>query len=471
MNTVANTLYYASIALFIIGVVFNLKYLVTLPVSIPSGTRWIAFVWLIMLLGLGQWLGRDISTSSVASIDASAKIQVASVFIAAFMALLMMGKSFQSSNFRLPLVMLFIFSLLGVLTAPISDVPMLSLFKAGSLVIAVILSVMAIKTLAENNRPDLLFNIVYIYFVFLSFLAVVGGAFLPEITHKPNNGIFGYMLEGYPSLNSNSLSYVAAVAFVVSVRRLFMKISLNRRMLYLAACSVGLVTLIMAQGRTSLISSTLALLFMSFYIKDMRPLRLIMVLSVFSVLAYSVITGSAGNWVDSFQQYMQRGVTEEQIATMSGRTDAWAYSWQLFLASPLTGYGFYAAGKTLLAPHNAYLTVLLNGGLVGFIPWFMGIAYGMWVIAKDVLYSKLKLNSESNNLHKEIIAVLIVQFVRTITGQDLTIHSYSMLFFLSAIIFVFARSDYRKNDSNPDMTSTDDSCENHMKYESVKLRY
>lgn len=482
MNSIANAFYYVSMALFILGATLNIKYLITLPFSIPDGSRWAAYVWLIMLVGLGQWLGRDLSITGAATIDSSAKVQVASVIIAAFVALMMMGKAFQMSNFKLPFTMLFLFSLLGVITAPISDVPMLSVFKAGSLAVAVFLAVMIVKTLADYRRPDLVFNIVYIYFVFLSFLAVIGGAFMPALTHRPNDGVFGYMLEGFPSLNSNSLSYVAAVAFVVSVRRLFMKVSLNRRVLYLGACSVGFVTLVMAQGRTSLISSTLAILFMSFYIKDMRPLRMVMVVLIFSVLAYSIVTGSVGNWVDSLQQYMQRGVTDEQIGTLSGRTDAWAYSWQLFLNSPISGYGFYAAGKTLLAPHNAYFTILLNGGIIGFIPWLIGVWAGMWLIVKSQLYGELKSNTEDNNFHKEIIAVLIVQFIRTITGQDLTIHSYSMLIFLSAIIYVLARRNIsnpkigcvhsmsEKNDDNKKHHPTPVEVEQKLRYTSVRLK-
>lgn len=470
MSAVANTFYYLSITFFLIGVTLNVKYITTLPFTMPAGSRWIAYVWLVMLLGLGQWLGRDLSITGASSIDASAKVQVASVFIAAFVAMMMAGKSFQASNFKLPFTMLFVFSVFGILTAPISDVPMLSVFKAGSLAVAIFLAVMAVKALSDYKRPDLLFNIVYIYFVFLSFLAVVGGAFLPELTHRPNNGVFGYMLEGFPSLNSNSLSYVAAVAFVVSVRRLFMKISLNRRMLYLGACSVGFVTLIMAQGRTSIISSTLALLFMSLYIKDMRPLRMIMILLIFSVLAYSVVTGSAGNWVDSLQQYMQRGVTEEQISTMSGRTDAWAYSWQLFLESPVTGYGFYAAGKTLLAPHNAYFTILLNGGIIGFIPWLVGVLSGMWLISKSMFYGWLSSNTSDNDFHKEIMAVLIIQFVRTITGQDLTIHSYSMLIFLSAIIYVYAKQQNSILRVNDVTEVQDDDISDSDRFKSVRLR-
>jgi hypothetical protein len=38
-----------------------------------------------------------------------------------------------------------------------------------------------------------------------------------------------------------------------------------------------------------------------------------------------------------------------------------------------------------------------------------------------------------------MLAVMIVQFFRTITSQDITIHSYSMLMFLSVLVYIYAR--------------------------------
>ena len=118
------------------------------------------------------------------------------------------------------LFLLFLFGVTGFITAPISEVPMLSAFKAASVIVAVLLAVMAIKPLSEVKSPALLYDATFIYFAVISFLAVVGGVLIPEITHRPNKGVFGYMLEGWPSLNSNSLSYVSAVVLVISLRRM-----------------------------------------------------------------------------------------------------------------------------------------------------------------------------------------------------------------------------------------------------------
>ena len=271
MNTVATLFFFIAISLFSFGVLLNLGKIFTLPGNILKGSRWPVAAWLVMLIGLGQWFGRESRVEGVASVDTSATLQIASIAIAGLIMLVVSAGSLRADNFKLPFALLFLFGLEGLLTSPISDVPTLSIFKSASVIIAVLLAVMAVKPLSDKSEPRLLFNTVYVYFVIIAFLSIVGGVLYPEITHRPNKGVFNFMLVGWPALNSNSLSYVAAVVFVVSLRRIFIKQKFNYRMLYIGACSVGFVTLLLAQGRTSIISSTLAILFMSYSIKEMRP--------------------------------------------------------------------------------------------------------------------------------------------------------------------------------------------------------
>ena len=53
--------------------------------------------------------------------------------------------------------------------------------------------------------------------------------------------------------------------------------------------------------------------------------------------------------------------------------------------------------------------------------------------------------SDENAVYKEIMAVTIVQFVRTLTGQDLTVHSYPLLLLLSIIAYIVSREHIINN--------------------------
>jgi O-antigen ligase len=331
------------------------------------------------------------------------------------------------------------FGVVGVLSAPISAFAALSLFKASSIVVAVMLSVMATAPLIKTRSPTLLFNAVYIYFSLIAFLAMIGGILHPNVTRMVSTGVFGFMLKGWPALNPNSLSYVGAVVLVVSLHRLFAEKHLRRKLLYIGVGATGAVALILSQGRTSLASAFIAIVLMAYFIKEMRPFRyVILAFSVLMLLLF-IVTGSAGGWFEGVGEYLRRGADDQQLETLSGRTEAWAESWNLFLASPLLGYGFYATGKVLLAPHNAYFAVLLNVGLLGFLPWVLGVLGGFWAIFARFLRRSWRTYSVQNSCYMELVAVMIVQFFRTITSQDITIHSYSMLIFMSVLIYVYAR--------------------------------
>ncbi|MCW9057759.1 MAG: O-antigen ligase family protein [Gammaproteobacteria bacterium] len=439
MSALADLLFYFAIALCCLGVALNLKYVLTLPGRVPRDARWAAMVWLVMLFGLGNWLGRSSGTAGAVSIDASSMLQIASIAIAGLIMLLMASRSFDIRNLRFPFIMLLMFSTVGVLTSPVSVYPALFLFKAASVIVAVVLAVMATKPLINAKYPELLFNLVYVYFALLSFLAMLGGLLAPDATHMASAGVFGFMLRGWPDLGPNTLSYVGAVVFVISLRRMLSVQQLRRKMLYLGLGSAGAITLVLSQGRTSIISALIAVLFMAFFVREMRPFRYAIVGTSAFFLALFTLTGSVGDWIDGFSEYMRRGVDDQQLETMSGRIGAWSTSWNLFLKSPILGHGFYATGKSILAPHNAYLTVLLNGGILGFMPWLLGVVVGFWVIFSRFLRRSWRQYSAQNAYYMEILAVMIVQFFRTITGQDITIHSYSMLLFLSVLVYIYAR--------------------------------
>ena len=439
MDALAKLLMLGAICALGVGLLLNARYVLALPGQMPRGARWAGLVWLIMAAGLAQWFGRTEKVAALTSVDSSAAAQIASIGLSSIVMLFLFQRTFSTHNLKYPFVLLLAYAVLGVVTAPLSLFPPLYIFKATSLIIAVSAAVMAVKSVGKVKDPTLLFNVIYVYFVLISFLAILGGVIYPEITHRPNKGVFGFMLVGWPALNSNSLSYVTAVVFVVSLHRTFSVHNLRLRLLYGGACAVGAIGLLLAQGRTSLISSALAILFLSFFSKNMRGIRYALLASLCILVGMFLMSGSVGDWINLVGEYLKRGVSDEQLSTLSGRTEAWKVSWDLFLAKPIFGYGFYASGKELLSPHNAAFTVLLNGGIIGFVPWLVAIVGGMWIVFRRLSYRSWRVATKENDPYLEMVAVMIVQFFRTITGQDLTIHSYSMLVFLGILVYMYSR--------------------------------
>ena len=70
----------------------------------------------------------------------------------------------------------------------------------------------------------------------------------------------------------------------------------------------------------------------------------------------------------------------EEAESMSGRAELWQFTWSLIVDRPWLGYGFasfeaYAgtvwtgdSWAAIVAPHNNYLSLLYNSGIIGGLP-------------------------------------------------------------------------------------------------------
>ena len=100
--------------------------------------------------------------------------------------------------------------------------------------------------------------------------------------------------------------------------------------------------------------------------------------------------------------------------TFSGRTVVWKAAWQRFKMSPLLGNGFHA-DRIMLGTHlhNTYLHSLLQTGVLGAIPFFAGILFGMVLFFKAIR----RLN-ELSLAHKHLViqsgGVLVFFAIRSI---------------------------------------------------------
>ena len=394
-----------------------------------------AFSWLVLYAGLGLWFGRLDNPATLSHLDTSAIIQITSVIFALFTISIKLLNGIGLNNFRGPFLLIGLYAIWGVLTSPLSPVPALSAFKAGSLFIVVLIAIVAITIAGRKDAGRIFLNTAYLYLGTLVLLSLIGGILFPEITHRPNKGLFKMMLVGWPALNSNSLSFVAATISLVGFRRFFDSRLLSNKLFYFGAFTSGFCVLLLAQGRTSIVGFFLGALFLTFTVKRMRWIRGWFIISGFIILSVFLLTGSAGDWLDTLETYLRRGSDDEALTSLSGRTDIWKSGWDIFLSSPIVGYGFYSAEKLGIAAHNAYLLVLINSGIIGFTLWVGYVYWGFFGAAKDILTSKFKHNQDKQGFAAETASILIVLLLRTITGSDLTTHHYSTMILISYLIW------------------------------------
>ena len=400
----------------------------------PRGAWGLVGIWLTMLFGMGLWMGKHQGSSSIGQIEPSAALQVGSVLIALVFAAwrVLMGANLR--HLRGALLLLFLYAAAGMLSSPLSLAPQFSLFKAASLSASVLIAALSIPLLRRQQSGNLLLNLTYYYFAGLVFLALIGGLVAPDLTHKPNNGIFRVMLEGWPPLNSNTLGSLAAIVAIVGFRRMFERGSAALRRIHLGLFVTGLCTLLLAQSRTSIAALACALIFLCFCVGSLRHLRWWLVSVLFLASVVLALSGPRSDFLLASLEYLKRGTDLESMLSLTGRLDLWDRAWNSFLGAPLLGNGFHASAESGIAAHNAYLTVLMNSGLFGFLLWISAILGTGLRLLRSGLRRRLSFRSAEDRFLAECLAVAIILALRTVTGSDLTIHAYSTMILLGYLV-------------------------------------
>jgi O-antigen ligase len=127
----------------------------------------------------------------------------------------------------------------------------------------------------------------------------------------------------------------------------------------------------------------------------------------------------------------------KSVITLSGRTSGvWKDDWNLFLSSPLIGYGFQADRIFLQGQHahNAILQALVQTGLVGTIFFILAVIY-TWVVLMRLLQNK-KIIGKERNILMQLFGVLLFFTVRGITESSGAFFSADWLFLAPVIAYI-----------------------------------
>ena len=135
--------------------------------------------------------------------------------------------------------------------------------------------------------------------------------------------------------------------------------------------------------------------------------------------------------------------------TFSGRTLVWEAAWDRIKKSPLIGYGFHA-DRIMLGTHlhNTYLHSLLQAGVLGSIPFYIGLIFAI------VLFIRVarRLN-EFSLAHKRLIiqsgGVLMFFAVRSVTESTGAFFGVDWLLLAPIFLFLRAITDLPAQTENP----------------------
>jgi O-antigen ligase len=238
-------------------------------------------------------------------------------------------------------------------------------------------------------------------------------------------GLIPVQLSGvFPDVSANRVGEYSALIACVALARLLPVPGWKRKLtswyswLFLAAFT----TMIFAQTRSAILGFCVGVFFIFLFSGRVRLGTAIVVGSVMLI----VITGSGHILYD----YLRRGQTPAEMATLTGRLQWWEFAWKKFMDAPLTGFGAWAAGRFLVmgaignnigSMHSDWVEVMVGCGFAGIIPLVAAMALGWYKLIQGVL--DYALSPLERQLALEAIAVFSVVSTRTIFSTDLTWHA------------------------------------------------
>lgn len=428
---------------------------VAMVLNVPAGLAYIrratprqkllAFAWFAMFIGQAQIIAHDASFTGIGSLQGGRVYQLLWMFIAGIVSLqLVLTSKMVKGAWRFAIIALLAYCFFAIASAAFSPAKALTLYKSAQVIIDAFLVLVSCSELIRARSPNFLVDLTLTLVALLLLGVVAGGLFVPDSAFIANEGALGKSLRGVvPAIHPNELGLMAAIGLIVGlVRTINPSYGKLRRLLWAALVVAGFVVLFLAQARTSLAGAALAVILSGFLLKKLRPLSWTILVASIAVVAYYQLGGGGLGIEDEVTLYVTRGVSEEHIKNLSGRTELWAAGWEMFKDAPLFGHGF-AAGVRMLGPeygipfginmHSSHMQVLVDVGLVGYLAWLAFVISASVIIFRNISESPQR--SAGRYRAAEAGLVVFVILFRSFLGHVLVTHQYNLMIFLSIYIY------------------------------------
>lgn len=259
------------------------------------------------------------------------------------------------------------------------------------------------------------------------------------IAYRGRSDIFGEASTGYgiiTDLNglsrSSGVARWAAVPGLVCIVRAFHSRRIALTAFYFGCAGVAFYIVYRMQSRGAVFGAVTALLFILLVSSRMRRYAL-----PFAVLAVAglVLMESPEAASNRVSEYLLRGQTPEQFRSMTGRTEVYEMGLEAFTDRPIFGRGQWADRLTFgTHSHNSFLQALLNGGLLGAIP-YCGSWIAGWLLFFRLHKRRARLAPEDRLCVLECGTVMMFFTVRAI--PETTTASFAVDLLVMIAIYVY----------------------------------
>lgn len=251
-------------------------------------------------------------------------------------------------------------------------------------------------------------------------ISLINGLYVIGMAILTGNRIFGF----------SGIMYVDYVGYSIVISFLFLTLKKKRKLLNLILLLTFSLALIFTQTRSIWLVTALTLLLIFLHIiinykkYNLNRLKLIttFILIVLSIAIFALTLKDVNK--DYFERIEIKKIEQTddpmrqtlQINSLVTRYFIWSIAWEAFTANPITGvgiYGFpfiskeyskidnflYKAFVEKLTPHETFLAILTEGGIIGFLGFLVFLFSTIIFAIKSYLISK----SDNELFFSEII--------------------------------------------------------------------
>jgi O-antigen ligase len=344
--------------------------------------------------------------------------------------------------FPVPLLLFLLYGLFAMISsAYIPAYSFYSMWKGFEVVIDVIVIAAILSYAAAQGSAWMAYRIIVILFGTLIAVYWIEALLVPSGAFLPSRGLIPVTMQGVlPVMNGNAFAFLSAVVAFAAWCGLLTSRGLLRRGFSSLVFVWAVITLLLAQSRTSLIGLVVAICVYLLFNRRWGLLALIVV--------GAAIAAALTPFADVTEQYVIRGQSQQLFTSLSGRTHAWAAAWALFQESPVIGHGFAAAaraeilgtsGASASTLHGAIFDVMVGVGLLGLIPWVAGI---LWTSLRLLSLTGRSARRRNEALDRsalaEMLGLLALILVRSSTSSGLAMHDHTFMLFLAVLAFASA---------------------------------
>jgi O-antigen ligase len=234
---------------------------------------------------------------------------------------------------------------------------------------------------------------------------------------------------------SSGIARWAAVPGLVCLIRAYHSRRPALILLYLGCCAAAFFIVYRMQSRGAVFGSAAALCFALLVSSRMRRYALPFALVSIAVILLVESPSTVSNEVT---EYLERGQTQEEFVSMTGRTRTYENGMIAFEDAPLFGRGQWADRLTIHEHvHNSYLQAFMNAGIVGGIPYLASWVSG-WVLFFKLQKRSAKLSPEDRLCLLEAGTVMMFFTIRSI--PETTTASYAVDLLVMVAVYVYLES-------------------------------